>query len=350
MLSTFYGYFYSIAIYLDNQLKKKFPIIYCITLYIYSEYLAIVRGDLTKNIAVIISLYILFYLDKNNFLLYTVLLLSVLFKEYLLKQLRIQKDYPILYNFLVDILSLIITIVIFYFLDLICINTIKSLLLKIWNGLLNMSNFSKGNVEGGGELVNKGKMPNPQKPSDPSVIKADEEKDNKYKRRVNKEFYEFKKANIEFNSVGEKMDLDTKISIKDMVDDYGQYLPDTDRKKLSTILSKKLPGFNLTKEDSVHQFWLNKRISNKAGWDNTKEIIDIFAKNSKIVQEKLGGKNSHKSYLFRKETEQFKNMWSAPNKLKESIIKRELEKARSFDKVLKEKNLSIKEIIDSSGN
>jgi hypothetical protein len=43
-------------------------------------------------------------------------------------------------------------------------------------------------------------------------------------------------------------------------------------------------------------------------------------------------------------------MWSAPNKLKESIIKRELEKARSFDKVLKEKNLSIKEIIDSSGN
>lgn len=68
-----------------------------------------------------------------------------------------------------------------------------------------MSKFSKGNVVGGGEeLPNEGNMANPQKPSDASVIKADEEKDKKYKRRVNKEFYEFKKANIEFNSVGEK--------------------------------------------------------------------------------------------------------------------------------------------------
>jgi hypothetical protein len=119
---------------------------------------------------------------------------------------------------------------------------------------------------------------------------------------------------------------------------------------LDTIILEKSPGFKLDKEDSVHQFWLNKRISNKAGWESTSEIINIFAKNSKIIQEKLGGKNSDKSYLFRKETEQFKIMWSAPNKLKESIIKRELEKSRSLDKVLREKNLSIKELIDSLDN
>jgi hypothetical protein len=130
MLYTFDGYFYSIAFNLHNKFKNNFTIIYCIALYIYSEYLAIVKGDLSKNIGVIISLYILFYLDKQNFLLYTVLLLSVVFKEYLLKQLWIQKNYPVLYYFLVDILSLIITIVIFYFLDLIFINTIKPLLLK----------------------------------------------------------------------------------------------------------------------------------------------------------------------------------------------------------------------------
>jgi hypothetical protein len=117
-----------------------------------------------------------------------------------------------------------------------------------------MSNFRKVNVEGG-ELPNQGNMPNPQKPSDAPVVKADDkEEDKKYKQRLNKEFHEFHKANIEFNSIGEKMDRDTIASVKDMVHDYSKYLPDTDRKRLDTIILEKSPGFKLDKEDSVHQF------------------------------------------------------------------------------------------------
>jgi hypothetical protein len=40
-------------------------------------------------------------------------------------------------------------------------------------------------------------------------------------------------------------------------------------------------------------------------------------------------------------------VWSAPNKAKESIIRRELEKAHEFDKLLKVRRLSIKVLIDS---
>jgi len=210
-----------------------------------------------------------------------------------------------------------------------------------------MSNHSKGKIEGSGPS-NKGNMPNPQKPTDTSFIKSDEERDKKYKERIQKEFHEFHKANEEFHSVDRNIGTDSRISIKDMVDDYSQFLPEEDKSRLFTVLSAKLPDFQLSREDSVHKFWLNKRVSTKAGWDNTLEIIQIFEKNSKIIQDQLGGKKSHRSFLFRKETEQFKSTWSAPNKLKESIIRRELEKARSFDKVLAEKNISIKDLIDSA--
>ena len=42
-------------------------------------------------------------------------------------------------------------------------------------------------------------------------------------------------------------------------------------------------------------------------------------------------------------------MSSTLHKIKESIIKRELEEARAFDKLLKEKKISIKKLIDSGG-
>jgi len=53
--------------------------------------------------------------------------------------------------------------------------------------------------------------------------------------------------------------------MKDMLDDYGQYLPETEKSRLLTLLSTEYPKFQLNKEDSVHQFWLNKRASNKPG-------------------------------------------------------------------------------------
>jgi len=348
ILATFYSYLYSIGFKLHNKFKNNFPILYSITLYIKSEYLAIINGDLSRNMEVIIGLYVVFYYTNFNLILYSLLILNVLLKKHLIKDTWLKENFPILYRVLLDISSLINTIFIFYFLDLIFINLIKPFLFKVWNGILKMASPDKGNVDTGG-LSNKGNMPNPQKPSGISVIDSDKDGDKKYKENLKRKFDRFYKANLEFNSADSKIRGDWKVSMKDMLDDYVQYLPETEKSRLLTLLSTEYPKFQLNKEDSVHQFWLNKRASNRPGWDNTLEIIDIFARNSKSIQEQLGGKKSFRSHLFRKETERFKNMWSTPHKIKESIIKRELEEARAFDKLLKEKGISIKELIDSMG-
>jgi len=348
ILATFYSYLYSIGFKLHNKFKNNFPILYSITLYIKSEYLAIINGDLSRNMEVIIGLYVVFYYTNFNLILYSLLILNVLLKKHLIKDTWLKENFPILYRVLLDISSLINTIFIFYFLDLIFINLIKPFLFKVWNGILKMASPDKGNVDTGG-LSNKGNMPNPQKPSGISVIDSDKDGDKKYKENLKRKFDRFYKANLEFNSADSNIRGDWKVSMKDMLDDYVQYLPETEKSRLLTLLSTEYPKFQLNKEDSVHQFWLNKRASNRPGWDNTLEIIDIFARNSKSIQEQLGGKKSFRSHLFRKETERFKNMWSTPHKIKESIIKRELEEARAFDKLLKEKGISIKELIDSMG-
>lgn len=85
-LAVFNVFFYSTVVKLHNKFKDKFPILYSSTVYIYSEYLAILNGNLSRNTGVIISLYVLFDLNKSNILLFTVLLLSVLFKQNLIKE------------------------------------------------------------------------------------------------------------------------------------------------------------------------------------------------------------------------------------------------------------------------
>jgi len=347
ILDTLYSYIYSRGFKLHNKFKNNFPILYSITLYIYTEYLAIINGDLSRNMEIIIGLSVIFYYSNINFILYSLLILNALLKKHLIKYTWLKENYPILYTVLLDISSLINTIFIFYFLDFIFINLIKPFLLKVWNGILKMASPDKGNLDTGG-LSNKNSMPNPQKPSDISFIDSDKEEDKKYRANLKKKFNMFYKANVEFNSADNNIGMDWKVSLKDMLDTYTEYLPETDKSRLVTILSTEYPKFQLNKEDSVHQFWLNKRASNRVGWDNTLEIIDIFAKNSKSIQEQLGGKKSYRSKLFRGETERFKNMWSTPHKIKESLIKRELEESRAFDKLLKEKGISIKELIDLS--
>jgi len=131
ILATFYSYLYSIGFKLHNKFKNNFPILYSITLYIKSEYLAIINGDLSRNMEVIIGLYVVFYYTNFNLILYSLLILNALLKKHLIKDTWLKENFPILYRVLLDISSLINTIFIFYFLDLIFINLIKPFLFKV---------------------------------------------------------------------------------------------------------------------------------------------------------------------------------------------------------------------------
>jgi len=167
-LAVFNVYLYSTVFKLHNRFKNNFTILYSITVYIYSEYLGIVNGNLSRNIGVIISLYVLYDPTYSNILLFAVLLLSVLFKEHLIKEVWIRSNYPILYRVLLDISTLINTLLICYFLDLIFINTIKPFILKLWNGLLKMTGNEDNHNNASGSDADKTPGESPQEPKNNS--------------------------------------------------------------------------------------------------------------------------------------------------------------------------------------
>jgi hypothetical protein len=75
-LATFYSYLYSVGFKFHNKVKNNFPILYTITVYIYSEYFAIINGDLSRYMKVIIGLYVVFDCSKINIILYSLLILN----------------------------------------------------------------------------------------------------------------------------------------------------------------------------------------------------------------------------------------------------------------------------------
>lgn len=116
---------------LHNKFKNRFPLLYSFTFYIYSEYLYIINGDLSRNMEFIIGLYVVFYYSHSNIILYVLLLVNALLKKHLIKDTWLKENFPTFYKTLLDISSLINTMVIFYFLDLIFIYIIKPCLLKL---------------------------------------------------------------------------------------------------------------------------------------------------------------------------------------------------------------------------
>lgn len=165
ILDVFNVYLYTTVFKLHDKFKYNFPILNSITVYIYIEFLGIVKGDLSRNIGVIISLCVLFDLNEINILLYTVLLLNVLFKQYLLKQVGIKINYPILYKVVLDISSLVNTCLIFYFLDSIWVKLVGPFIEKLHYTLKMTGNQNNDNNESGSD-----KTPgeSPKEPKDPS--------------------------------------------------------------------------------------------------------------------------------------------------------------------------------------
>ena len=114
-LGIFNTYLCSIVLNLDGILKKKHPNVYLVIRYVYSEYLELIKGNLTISNLIIITLYVLY--DSSNMQLYVVLLLNSLVREYLTKDTYIKENYPVLHSILLDISYLVTTIFIFYFIN-----------------------------------------------------------------------------------------------------------------------------------------------------------------------------------------------------------------------------------------
>ena len=97
ILDGFHTYLYTIVFKLHYNFKNNLPILYSITVYIYSEYLEIVKGNLSRNTGVIIGLYVVWDPTYSNILLFALLLLNVFFKKYLVKDIWLKDNFPLLY-------------------------------------------------------------------------------------------------------------------------------------------------------------------------------------------------------------------------------------------------------------
>lgn len=189
ILVIFFVYIYTRILRLITIFKDRFPIFYNITYYIYCEYWAMIQGDLSKNMWIIISLLVLYDQSNTFILLYIFLLVNTWCRQFLMTN-DLSKNYPYLYKLAFVTSSLINTILISYFLDAIIV-MIKPFISKIWNGILKMydpvrdCNIPTGSGQPTGN-------PNPRPPKRPlDSVNVTEKKKKTYKEK--EDDYKWKK-------------------------------------------------------------------------------------------------------------------------------------------------------------
>lgn len=109
------------------------------------------KGNLSRNIGFIISLYVLYDLNNSNLIIFTLLLLNSLVKEYLTKDTWIKINYPILHLIILDISSLVNTCLILYFIDSIWLKLVVPFIEKLVDILKMAGNENKDNNESGSD-------------------------------------------------------------------------------------------------------------------------------------------------------------------------------------------------------
>lgn len=133
-INIYHLYTYKVIFYVNSTLEK-YPFINFIILYIYNEYLTIMKGNLSLDVLSIITLFVYFYEDYIQ--LYFFLLFVWMFKCCLKNNPGILSNNSQLYNFLVDLSSLVIMCLIFFFFDDILVQVLIPFLKIIFNSIIN---------------------------------------------------------------------------------------------------------------------------------------------------------------------------------------------------------------------
>lgn len=349
-LSIINSYFYIIVLKLHDKFKNKCSIIYYIILYIYSEYIGIIKGNLSLNIGFIITLHVLHDLDNSNLIIFTLLLFNVLFKEYLVKNTWIKINYPRLHNILLNTTSLVNTCLILYFLDNILVKIIMPFMLKLWNSILKMvGGFSdkisndapKGNNPKGGPNQNPDRIivkdKNKEKDKQPTNLSSNSPSN---KELLDTELSQLKKAIKDYGNIDTEY-YDIRNRVSDFNKYYAEHLSTKDkencRKLLKTETNVHYPFTSVT--DS----WKFRKQINKDIWKSLNGVIIAYEVNSKSIQEKLGGKTSGQSIDFRNELNDVKNILSSNYKEKDNFINKQLNHSPITDRIFKKNNVQLEQ-------
>ena len=126
---------------LHNTLEKDYAVMYYVVICMYKEYQLIIMGKLSKNIFLLLSLYVLCNInDYNSIIIFIILLLNTLLMEYIDDNVWFKVNYPTTHKILLDALTVLNTYLILNFLYSILFKIIIPHVEKVWNHVLNMLN------------------------------------------------------------------------------------------------------------------------------------------------------------------------------------------------------------------
>ncbi|RYE15119.1 MAG: hypothetical protein EOP34_04380 [Rickettsiales bacterium] len=137
------------------------------------------------------------------------------------------------------------------------------MLKNTFDGLLKMVG-SEENLPDKNTANDPNPTPNPNHDKAVGSSKSNDEEQKKRDALIAEHFRSFYKANSDFNKLT-GVSPDKQVSTRDIYNDYGEYLPETDKTEFRRLMQVNFPDFRLNPDDTVHQFWLNKRESNLPG-------------------------------------------------------------------------------------
>jgi NADH-ubiquinone oxidoreductase chain 3 len=221
--------------------------------------------------------------------------------------------------------------------------------LKIkWNGFLNASNNSQGNVNSSSSSRPSNNNPSPN-PGPRDVIKTGYSEDNsKEKQKTYKNYIDkARKDHREFERLARKSHIDfrdLKYVNVDMNKEYLGYLPKEEQQRYTLLLNQNFSKLLVHRDVTATDFWLKRRATNKEGWDAVVNQIQFWEKNSKIIRAAM--KEQNKNDTFPRDLEIYKNGWAALHRQKVDLIKSQLGQSSQFDKLLKENGKRFLDVLN----
>ena len=350
-------------------LNINYPYIFKILLYTYDEYSKVITGDLkSKHINLLISLGII--LNSGDYFKWLfIMLLSKLLKDYFINNMhyilsrKLFLIWPFLYDIVLGLLSALYIISLYSCMDVIyqgliiplgkvIINKINNIIVRMW-GLFGWTSSSK-NEPSSSSTSDPNNRPDPN--SSPNIVPDNENKNKgnnnkknsrydkpiseeeftKDQNNIKKELTRINKSMVKFNNIENSHKDKLTYSYLDLIKDYKDYLPESEQ---SNLIPKNV---TVPKDmDTATQAWLFKKKHNDQHKKNCNTLFSIFERNSKSIQEQLGGQKTVKSEFFRKELSRVKDNYSQVYNIKNDYIKKQLEKSKTMDMYCKKYNIKF---------
>jgi hypothetical protein len=89
---------------------------------------------------------------------------------------------------------------------------------------------------------------------------------------------------------------------------------------------------------------LIKKKVNKEGYKHINSATIVFEQNSKVIQDKLGGRKSTQSEIFRRDLDTLKSTYSSNFKVKDKFLNERINSSNTLDKLLKKQGMHIDEL------